>query len=112
MRGVQAALCQRIYHMRSPIERVVIYIHTLHILVPRWKVRGLGYQKHITACEVANAKESKSCGKARIEIQFPGTECLKQLDKLYPANIVSRFDFAIDFIVSDEEAAAALNADL
>jgi len=98
--------------MRSPIEHVVIYIHTLRILVPRWKVRGPGYQKHITACEVANAKESKSYGKARIEIQSPGTECLKQLDKLYPANIVSRFDLAIDFIVSDHEAAAALNADL
>jgi hypothetical protein len=112
MPGVQAALCQRIDHMRSPIERVVIYIHTVHILVPRWKVCGPGYQKHITDCEVANAKESKSDGKARIEIQFPGTKCLKQLDKLYPDNIVSRFDLAIDFIISDEEAAAALNADL
>src|SRR3954454_15735021 len=112
MPGVRAALGQRIDHMRSPIERVVIYIHTLHILVPRWKVRGLGYQKHITACEVANAKESKSYGKARIEIQFPGTECLKQLDKLYPANIASRFDLAIDFIASDEKATAALYTDL
>src|SRR4051812_37993446 len=51
-------------------------------------------------------------GRIAYHLQCPTARCLEQLNLICPDHIVSRFDIAIDLLVSDAEVAEALRAEI
>src|SRR6476620_612182 len=109
MSGVMAELCRRIDNMRDRIERTIIYIDTVHILVPH-RLSNEEYNAIRTASGSVQSYPSKCPGRIAYRIQCPTAKCLEQLALICPDHIVTRFDIALDLLVSDAEVARTLCA--
>src|SRR5215217_4791868 len=102
MSEVMAELCRRIDNMRGLIERTLIYIDTLHILVPHRLSSG-EYVAIRTASRGVQSYRTQCPGRIAYRIQCPTARCLEQLDLICPNHIVTRFDIAIDLLVANAE---------
>jgi hypothetical protein len=111
MPRTKAALCQRIDCVRAMIERVAIYIDTLHILVPH-RMSDRDYKTIRTTCDGAASYPTKCPGRIAYRVQRPTVQCLKQLDQIYQDQIVTRSDIGIDLLVHDDQAASELFCEL
>ena len=104
------ALDQRINAMRAKIERVIVFIDTAEIMISR-RMSRQEYNKIKTACKSANSYLSRRPGWTTYRIQLPSALCFGLIDQIFPNHLVTRFDIALDLLVSDTEVARTLCAE-
>jgi hypothetical protein len=110
MSEVMEELCRRIDNMYGLIERTIIYIDTVHILVPH-RLSSEEYDAIRTASRGAQSYRTQCPGRIAYHIQCPTARCLEQLDLIYPDHIVTRVDVAVDLLVANADTARALCAE-
>jgi hypothetical protein len=111
MSGVMAELCRRIDNMRGLIVRTLIFIDTLHILVPH-RLSNEEYDAIRSASRGVQSYPTQYPGRIAYRVQCPTARCLERLDQICPDHIVTRFDIAFDLLVADAEVARALCAEV
>jgi len=105
-----AELYRRIDNMRDLIERPIIYIDTVHILIPH-RLSSKEYDVIRTASRGVHSYRTQCPGRIAYRLQCPTASCLEQLALICPDHIVTRFDIALDLLVSDAEVARTLCAE-